>query len=165
MLVSRTINIYCACSIHSILLFQYNRFDGTPLPGLLGLVVGLPRQRARRGSWGGLRVKGRNPGMARPAAAGEDTGRDGEGAARPLMLKPWGAAPPSSWQGRGEGSRRRTSPGDAKRRAMLLFFGSWPWCWQPALSTVPVPMAPPIDNRPLAMRRLAGRLSTGPARG
>lgn len=29
---------------------------------------GLPRQRARRGIPGGLRVKGRNPGMARPAA-------------------------------------------------------------------------------------------------
>ena len=32
-----------------------------------------------------MRVKGRNPCMARPAAEGEDTGRDGEGEARPLM--------------------------------------------------------------------------------
>ena len=49
-----------------------------------------------------MRVKGRNPCMARPAAEGEDSGRDGEGEARPLMLKPWGFAPQCSRQCRGK---------------------------------------------------------------
>ena len=56
-------------------------------PPVTGL-DGLPRQRARRGSpWcsSGWRVKGRNPGWCGPQpGTGEDTGRDGEGAARPL---------------------------------------------------------------------------------
>ena len=69
------------------------------------------RANERGGVRGGLRVKGRNPGWCGPQpGTGEDTGRGGEGAARPLMLKPWGAAPPSSGHSRGEESRRRTSP-------------------------------------------------------
>ena len=56
-------------------------------PSVTGL-DGLPRQRARRGfPWcsSGWRVTGRNPGWCGPQpGTGEDTGRDGEGAARPL---------------------------------------------------------------------------------
>jgi hypothetical protein len=55
--------------------------------------------------------------MVRPAAEGEDTGQDGEGKARPLTLKPWGTAPPSSRPSRGHEAARRTSPADALRRA------------------------------------------------
>ena len=83
----------------------------TGLSQCAGLRAGFPQVRPVDKS--GWHVKGaQRPRLAGAARSpkGEDSGQGGEGAARPLMLKPWGAAPPSSRQGRGEGSRRRTSP-------------------------------------------------------